>query len=122
MTLRTVAWISAVYDFLLAAPLLLAPTLTAAALGMPPPQPAVNAQVNGIFALALAVGYLWAAQDPEARRGYFWTAGVLAKGLGPVVFVADHLLRGSPPVFLAFAVCDGVLALLTLAVLLRRPR
>jgi hypothetical protein len=120
MTLRTVAYVSAVYDFLLAVPLLLAPSLVATTMGLPPPQPAVNAQLNGIFALALAVGYLWAARDPDARRGYFWIAGVLAKGLGPVVFVTDHLINRSPSAFLAFAVTDGALALLTLAVLLRR--
>jgi len=120
MTLRAVAYISAVYDFLLAVPLLLAPSLVATAMGLPPPQPAVNAQLNGVFALALAAGYLWAAHDPDARRGYFWIAGVLAKGLGSVVFITDNLINGSPAVFLGFAVCDGVLALLTLAVLLRR--
>jgi hypothetical protein len=47
-------------------------------------------------------------------------AGVFAKGLGAAVFVADHVLNGSPPSFLLFAATDGTLALLTLA-LLRRP-
>jgi hypothetical protein len=47
-------------------------------------------------------------------------AGVLAKGLGSALFVLDHLLRHSPPAFLLFAVTDGTLAILTLALLLRR--
>jgi len=119
MSLRGLARVSALYDLLLSLPLLLAPTATAALFGAPPPQPAVNAQLNGVFALALAAGYLWAARAPEARRGYFWVAGVLAKGLGAAVFVLDHLIRSSPPAFLLFAVSDGVLAGLTLFVLLR---
>ena len=51
--------------------------------------------------------------DVEARRGYFWVAGVLAKGLGAALFVADHFLRGSPASFLLFAATDGTLALVT---------
>jgi hypothetical protein len=47
-------------------------------------------------------------------------AGVFAKGLGAVLFVADHFVRASPPSFLLFAVTDGTLALLTLVLLRRR--
>jgi hypothetical protein len=118
--LKTLAWVSAVYDLLLALPMVLAPQATAALFGAPAPVPVVNAQLNGIFTFSLAAGYVWAAQAPEARRGYFWIAGVLAKGLGVVLFVADHFLRGSPASFLLFAVTDGTLALVTL-LLLRRP-
>jgi hypothetical protein len=81
----------------------------------------VNAQLNGVFTLALAAGYFWAAGDVPARRGYFWIAGVLAKGLGAALFVADHLRGNSPPSFLLFALSDGGLALLTLGLLLRGP-
>jgi hypothetical protein len=81
----------------------------------------VLAWVSGVYdlALALAVGYFWAAREPLARRGYFWVAGVLAKGLGAALFVLDHFLRGSPDSFLLFAASDGTLALVTLALLLR---
>lgn len=120
MSLRTLALISAVYDLLLALPMLLAPEMTAALFGAPPPQPVINAQLNGVFTLSLAAGYLWAAGDVEARRGYLWVAGVLAKLLGAALFLADHLLRGSPASFLTFALCDGSLGLLTLVLLLRR--
>lgn len=118
MSLRTLALVSAVYDLLLALPMLLAAPAVARAFGAPAPVPLVNAQLNGVFTLALAVGYLWAAGDPSPRRGYFWVAGVLAKGLGAVLFVLDHLTQGSPPAFLLFAASDGALAVLTLVLLL----
>ncbi len=111
---------SGIYDLLLAAPLLLLPVVTARLFGAPDPVPVVNAQLNGVFTLSLGVGYFWAMTDVEARRGYLWVAGVLAKTLGATVFVLDHLLRGSPPTFLVFAACDGTLALLTFALLRRR--
>ena len=120
--LRPLSLVSGVYDLGLALPLLVAPVAVARLFGAPEPLPVVNAQINGVFALALAAGYFWAARDVEARRGYLWCAGVLAKGLGAAVFVADHVLRGSPSSFLVFAACDGTLALVTLAALLSRPR
>jgi hypothetical protein len=120
--LRTLALVSAVYDFGIAAAMLFFARPFAAAMGAPPPVPLVNAQLNGVFTLALAVGYLWAARDVDARRGYLWVAGVLAKSLGAALFVVDHLREGSPASFLAFAASDGTLALITLALLLRaRP-
>jgi hypothetical protein len=120
--LKTLAWVSAAYDLLLALPMVFAAPATAALFGAPPPVPVVNAQLNGVFTFSLAAGYVWAASAPDARRGYFWIAGVLAKGLGVVLFVSDHVLRGSPASFLLFAVTDGTLALVTLWLLLRsRP-
>ena len=120
MSLRTLALVSGVYDLLLGLPMLLAAPLMARLFGAPEPVPVVNAWLNGVFTLTLAGGYFWAARDVPARRGFFWAAGVFAKGLGAVVFVLDHVLNGSPPAFLLFAATDGTLALLTLA-LLRRP-
>lgn len=121
MSLRTLALVSGVYDLLLALPMLLAPEATARLFGAPAPSPVINAQLNGVFTLTLAAGYFWAAEAAEARRGYLWCAGVLAKALGATLFVADHFLRGSPSSFLLFAASDGTLALLSL-VLLLRPR
>lgn len=122
MSLRTLALVSAVYDLALALPLLVAAPLVARLMGAPEPEPVINAQLNGLFTLTLGVGYLWAAADVEARRGYLWVAGVLAKGLGCVLFIADHLLRQSPSTYLLFALTDGTLAILTLALLLKsRP-
>jgi hypothetical protein len=121
MSLRTLALVSGVYDLALAGPMLLAAPLMARLFGAPPPVPLLNAQLNGVFTLSLALGYFWAAAHPEARRGYFWVAGVLAKGLGSSLFVLDHFTQGSPASFLLFAATDGTLALLTLVLLLRRP-
>jgi len=118
-TLRTLALVSGVYDLALAVPMLLIAPQLAAAMGAPPPVPLINAQLNGVFTLTLAAGYFWAARDVDARRGYLWVAGVLAKGLGAALFVLDHFQHGSPSSFLLFAVTDGSLAVLT-AILLRR--
>jgi hypothetical protein len=122
MSLRALALLSGVYDLLLGLPMLLAAPQVARLFGAPEPVPVVNAWLNGVFALALAVGYFWAARDVEARRGYLWAAGVFAKGLGAGVFVLDRLLNGSPPAFLVFAATDGTLAALTLWLLLRTGR
>ncbi len=118
--LRAVAIVSAVYDLALAVPMLLFPVAVARLFGAPEPQPVVNAQLNGVFTLSLAAGYFWALQDLEARRGFLWVAGVMAKALGAALFVGDHLLRGSPASFLLFAATDGTLALLTAIALRRR--
>ena len=117
--LATLALVSGVYDLALAVPMLLVAPQLAEAMGAPPPVPLINAQLNGVFTLTLAAGYFWAARDVEARRGYLWVAGVLAKGLGASLFVLDHFQHGSPASFLLFAVTDGTLAVLT-AILLRR--
>lgn len=122
MSLRALALLSGIYDLLLGLPMLLAAPLVARLFGAPEPVPVVNAWLNGVFALALALGYFWAARDVSARRGYLWAAGVFAKGLGAGVFVLDHLLNGSPPAFLLFAATDGTLAALTLWLLLRPDR
>ncbi len=45
--------------------------------------------------------------------------GPLLKGGGSLLFVADHVLRGSPDVFLLFALTDGTLAVWTLWALRR---
>jgi hypothetical protein len=122
MSLRALALLSGVYDLLLGLPMLLAAPQVARLFGAPAPVPVVNAWLNGVFALALAWGYFWAARDVSARRGYLWAAGVFAKGLGAGVFVLDHFLNGSPPAFLLFAATDGTLAGLTLWLLLRPGR
>jgi hypothetical protein len=118
--LRALALVSAVYDLALGIPLLVAAPAMARLMGAGDPQPVINAQLNGLFTVTLALGYFWAARDIGARRGYLWIAGVAAKGAGALLFVADHFLRGSPGSFLLFAATDGSLALLTLYLLVRR--
>jgi hypothetical protein len=119
MALRTLALVSGIYDLLLGVAMLFAAPLAARLFGAPQPVPIVNAWLNGVFTLTLGFGYLWAARDVAARRGYLWWAGVFAKGLGALVFVLDHFLNGSPRSFLLFAASDGALALATLALLAR---
>ena len=118
--LRAIALVSAVYDALLGAGLLAGRDLLVQWFGVPPPMPAIHADLNGLFALAVAAGYLLPYRDPERYRGYLWVMGPMLKGAGAALFVADHLLRGSPASFLLFGAADGVLALLTLWALLKR--
>ena len=122
--LRALALVSAVYDFALGIPLVVAAGPVARMMGAPDPVPLINAQLNGLFTITLGLGYLWAARDVTARRGYLWIAGVVAKAAGSLLFLADHLAGRSPDSFLLFAATDGTLALATLVLLLqsRGPR
>ncbi|HEV8254253.1 MAG TPA: hypothetical protein VGQ78_05825 [Vicinamibacteria bacterium] len=120
--LRALALVSGVYDLVIALPMLFMASATARLFGSPPPQPPLNAELNGVFTLTLAAGYFWAARRPYERRGYLWIAGVLAKGLGAALFVIDHFARSSPTPFLLFALTDGTLAVVTAVLLLRASR
>lgn len=117
--LRAVALASLVYDALLGIGMLAGRGLLVQWFGVPPPSPAIHADLNGLFALAVAAGYWLPYRDPERYRAYLWVMGPLLKGGGAVLFVADHLLRGSPSSYLVFAAADGALALVTLWALLR---
>ena len=111
---------SAVYDSLLGVGLLAGRDLLVQWFGLPPPMPAIHADLNGLFALAIGAGYLLPYRDPDRYRGYLGIMGPVLKGAGALLFVADYLLRGSPASFLMFAAADGTLALVTLWGLLRR--
>ncbi len=117
--LVAVAAISGVYDVLLGLALLFGQGLLASALGVPAPVPPIHADLNGLFLLAVGIGYLLPYRRPDACRGYLWVMGVFLKGAGALLFVADHVVRHSPPAYLAFAATDGLLALATLWALLR---
>ena len=112
--LRAIALVSLVYDALLGVALLAGRGLLVQLFGVPEPAPAIHADLNGLFALAIAAGYLLPYRDPERYRGYLWVMGPMLKGAGAALFVADHLLRGSPASYLLFAAGDGTLALVTL--------
>src|SRR5258708_10183966 len=88
------------------------------------PQPPIHADLNGVFLLSVAAGYLIPYREPDSwgGRAYMWVMGPALKGAGALAFVADYLLRDSPKSFLLFAASDGALALLTLWVLVQRPR
>src|SRR5215471_1196897 len=80
------------------------------------PQPPIHADLNSIFLLAVAAGYLIPYREPDSAGGrlYMWVMGPMLKGGGALVFVLDYLLRHSPASFLLFAVSDGTMAALTL--------
>jgi hypothetical protein len=116
--LSTIAAISGLYDFIVGAFLLLAPDRLASLFGVPPAHPPIFANLNALFLLAVAAGYVMPWRDPERYRGYLWVMGPGLKGAGALAFVLDYLLRDSPRSFLLFAASDGALALLTLIALL----
>ena len=125
-SLRLIAAVSGIYDAVVGVTMILGRPLLARILDVPPPQPPIHADLDGIFLLAVAVGYAIPYREPEsaAGRAYLWAMGPLLKGAGAIAFLLDHVVRESPRSFLLFAGSDGALALWTLAALLstRRPR
>jgi hypothetical protein len=119
--LRLVAAISGVYDGFIGVMMLLGRPFLSRLFDVPLPQPPIHADLNGIFLLAVAIGYIIPYGDPERGRGYLWVMGPLLKGGGAVAFVLDHFVRHSPRSFLLFALSDGLLALWTWWALATNP-
>lgn len=115
--LQRVALLSLFYDGSVGCVLLLAPGLMASWFGVPPPEPRIFSDLNGLFLLAVSAGYYLPWRDPAAGRWYMWVMGPGLKGAGAAAFVLDYVVRHSPASFLLFAASDGALALLTLAAL-----
>jgi hypothetical protein len=120
--LRAVAAISGLYDTVVGALLLFASAWLASAFGVPPAQPPIFSDLNGLFLIAVGVGYYLPWHDPERHRAYMWVMGVALKSAGAAAFLLDYHFRGSPASFLLFAASDGTLALLTLYALMRGRR
>jgi hypothetical protein len=116
--LSRVAAISGLYDAIVGALLLSAPSSLAATFGVPPPSPQIFSDLNGLFLLAVGAGYYFPWREPERHRGYMWVMGPCLKGAGAAAFLLDYAFRGSPPSFLLFAASDGLLAAVTLYALL----
>lgn len=114
-----VAAASGAYDVLLGLALVAARPLLESLFHVPAPTPPIHADLNGLFLLAVGIGYALPFRRPDLYRGYMWVMGVLLKGLGCATFLADHFLRHSPPLYLVFAASDGLLALVTLWALRR---
>ena len=114
---RAIAALSGVYDLAVGLFLLLAADRLATLFGVPPAQPPIFSDLNGLFLVCVGVGYYWPYRDPVAARWYLWVMGPLLKGAGAAAFLIDYLVRHSPPSFLLFPASDGTLALLTLAAL-----
>lgn len=118
--LSLVAAISGLYDFVVGAFLLLAADTLASVFGVPPAQPRIFSDLNGLFLMSVGAGYYFPWRDPVRYRGYMWIMGPALKGAGALTFVLDYLFRGSPASFLLFAASDGALAILTLWALRRK--
>lgn len=129
MFVRTIAAVSGVYDAAIGLALLFAADAFAALFGVDPAHPRIFSDLNGIFLLAIGIGYWWPWRDPAGARWYLWVMGPGLKGAGAVAFLLDYAIRHSPRSFLLFAASDGTLAILTLAALaasrntpVRQPR
>ena len=114
-----IAAVSGIYDACVGVMMLLGRPLLSRLFDVPLPQPAIHADLNGIFLLAVAFGYLIPFRDPQRGRAYLWIMGPLLKGGGALAFVLDFVVRHSPRSFLLFAASDGVLAAVTLWALLQ---
>ena len=120
--LSFVAGLSGLYDFIVGAFLLVAADSLATLFGVPPANPRIFSDLNGLFLMAVGAGYYLPWRDPARYRGYLWIMGPLLKGAGAAAFLLDYAFRGSPASFLLFAASDGALALLTLWALLKDTR
>ena len=110
------AAVSGIYDAIVGVTMLAGRPLLASLFNVALPEPPIHADLNGIFLLSIAAGYLIPYREPDSAggRNYLWVMGPLLKGAGAATFLLDHFLRGSPPTFLLFAFSDGALALITL--------
>ena len=121
--LSFVAGLSGLYDLIVGAFLLLAADSLASLFGVPPANPRIFSDLNGLFLIAVGAGYYLPWRDPVRYRGYLWIMGPHAQGRRRRSRSCwTTLFRGSPASFLLFAASDGALALLTLWALLREPR
>ncbi|MEP6915302.1 MAG: hypothetical protein ABJC89_06625, partial [Acidobacteriota bacterium] len=94
--LRIVAAISGLYDVVVGALLLGAAGWLSTQFGVPPANPPIFSDLNGLFLLAVGAGYYFPWRDPARHRGYMWIMGPLLKGSGAAAFLLDYYLRGSP--------------------------
>ena len=118
--LRTIAAVSGIYDALVGVAMLAGRPLLAQIFAVPLPTPPIHADLNGVFLVAVAVGYLIPYRDPGSRggRAYMWVMGPLLKGAGALVFSSDqealyvdrstHILAISLWLFAAIAALAGL--------------
>lgn len=118
--LSVVAGVSFAYDLIIGLALLVATDRFAALFGVPVPEPRLFVTICGLLLVCVGLGYLQPMRDPARHRPYLWIFGPLLKGFGAAVFVYEHTWNGGPQSYLLFAATDGTLALVTLALLLKR--
>ena len=70
--LSVVAGISLVYDLSAGVVLLAATDRMASWFGARVPDPILFAKLNGLFLIAVGLGYLQPLRQPEAHRAYMW--------------------------------------------------
>ena len=118
---RAIAAASGIYDALIGVLMLAGRPLMAQIFSVALPQPPIHADLNGVFLLSVAAGYLIPYREPNSSAGrvYLWVMGPALKGAGAVTFLIDYFVRHSPASFLLFALSDGTMALLTLWALTR---
>ena len=112
--LRLVTVVSGSYDALVGAAMLFAMGEVLTLFGLEAPRYPIQANLNGLFLLAIGAGYFAIARRPQEHLWYLWIMGVALKGGGAALFVVDQVLRDSPASFLLFSASDGALAALTL--------
>ena len=117
--LVAVVLVSGIYDVLLGGALLFTLDEVRLMFGVEPPRFPIHANLNGLFALAVGIGYFAILRRPQEHRWYLWIMGPVLKGGGALLFTLDFFLRGSPPAFLTFAAADGLLAAATAVALVR---
>ena len=122
--LPIVAAVSGIYDAVVGVAMLAGRPLLSQLFDVPLPEPPIHADLNGVFLLAVAAGYLIPYREPQSAGGrtYLWVMGPLLKGGGALAFLLDHVMRHSPRSFLLFAASDGALALVTLWALMTGSR
>ena len=116
--MRSIAAVSGIYDAAVGLFLLLAADRLATLFGVPPAQPPIFSDLNGLFLVAVGIGYYFPYSDPAAARWYLWVMSVGLKGAGAALFLADYFFRHSPKSFLLFAASDGIIAVVTLFALI----
>jgi hypothetical protein len=119
-SLRAVAAVSFLYDFAAGISMLLLRPSLEQWVGLPVIQPAIAADLNGIFLITIGIGYLFPLRDPARYRAYLWLAGVVLKTAGAVLFLFDVVVRGGPGVWVLCAFSDALLAAVTLVALRRK--
>jgi hypothetical protein len=120
VTRRSIAAVSGIYDAMVGVLMLAGRPLLASLFKVALPVPPIHADLNGIFLLSVAAGYLIPYREPNSQSGrtYLWVMGPGLKGAGAAAFLIDYFVRHSPSSFLLFAASDGALAVLTLWALL----
>ncbi|MEP7307207.1 MAG: hypothetical protein ABJA98_16970 [Acidobacteriota bacterium] len=119
--LRWIAAISGVYD-LLAGVVMFTGSLTVDRIGdVPLSTPPVYSTLNGVFLIAVGLGYFIPYRDPQRGRPYLWVMGPFLKGAGALTFLITYIARPSPASLLLFAAGDGALALVTVWALIGGP-